>query len=826
MTIIEINGKKVEAETGSMIIEVADHIGIQIPRFCYHKKLSIAANCRMCLVEVEKAPKPLPACATPVTEGMKVWTRSPKALMAQKSVMEFLLINHPLDCPICDQGGECELQDLAMGYGEDVSRFTEGKRVVQDKNIGPLIATDMTRCIHCTRCVRFGTEVAGVRELGATGRGEHMEIGTYIEKNVDSEVSGNVIDLCPVGALTSKPYRFTARGWELSQKPSIAPHDGVGSNIFLHIRRNEIMRVVPRENESINEVWLSDRDRFSYEGLNSPERLQQPKIKRNGRWYTVSWQDALEETSQTLMDLTKTHGGNALGTVVSPNATVEECYLLQKLIRGLGCHNIDHRLRQTDFRNQEGTPLFPNLGIAINMIEQQSAVLLVGSDIRKEQPILGLKLRKMTLAGGKALVINPADFAFNFEVTEKIIVEGGELVLGLAKVAKAVLEQLNPLEPSEKDSQKSTSIPAISATTNTSVGTNLLAGAAAWLKEVVTDEVAVEMANQLIQGEKKLILLGALALSHPAFSHLIALANTITKLTGAQLGILNEGANSAGAWLTACVPHRLPGGISAEKEQGLNTQEMWAHNLKGYLLFNVEPELDCLEGMKALQALQKAKRVIAITSFESKSLLEYADILLPLTPFTETSGTWINMEGQWQSFQAVVTPKGESRPGWKICRVLGNLCGLSEFDYNSSEEVRAAFSEAILASADPLKDWDWECPQTLELLKAQDHNPIIRIAPVPLYAVDGLVRRAESLQKTKDAGNASIRLNKHLMSRLGLTENRARVNHAGMSLTLPFVLDDSIPDHCVFIDGGIAETIVLGGSYTSVEIQAIKEQNA
>lgn len=805
MTTIEINGKKVEAETGSMIIEVADHIGIQIPRFCYHKKLSIAANCRMCLVEVEKAPKPLPACATPVTEGMKVWTQSPKALMAQKSVMEFLLINHPLDCPICDQGGECELQDLAMGYGDDVSRFTEGKRVVQDKDLGPLIATDMTRCIHCTRCVRFGTEVAGVRELGATGRGEHMEIGTYIEKNVDSEVSGNVIDLCPVGALTSKPYRFTARGWELSQKPSIAPHDGVGSNIFLHIRRNEIMRVVPRENESINEVWLSDRDRFSYEGLNSPERLQQPKIKRNGRWYTVSWQDALEETSKTLIDLTKTHGGDALGTLISPNATLEECYLLQKLMRGLGCHNIDHRLRQKDFRNQEGTPLFPNLGVAINMIEQQSAVLLVGSDIRKEQPIIALKLRKMSLAGGKAYVINPADFAFNFDVAEKVIVAGGELVLGLAKVAKAVLDQL---ESSEKSEPKPHKIPA---------------GAAVWLKEVVTEPAAIEMAKQLVNGEKKLILLGALAFSHPAFSHLCALANLIAKLTGAQMGVLNDGANSSGAWLTGCVPHRLPGGISAGEDQGMNAEEMWTNNLKGYLLFNVEPELDSLEGMKALMALQKAKHVIAITPFESKALLEYADILLPMTPFSETSGTWVNMEGQWQSFQAVVTPKGESRPGWKICRVLGNLCGLAEFDYNSSEEVRAAFSNDILAKADPNQDWEWWCPKKLELLKNHDH--IIRIALVPLYAVDGLVRRAKSLQQTKDAGKALIRLNKRLANHLGLTENIARVNHEGMSLTLPYKVDDSIPDQCVIIDSGIAETIVLGGSYTPVLIQAIKEQN-
>jgi len=804
MPFIEINGKKIEVQPGSMIIEVADQVGIQIPRFCYHKKLSIAANCRMCLVEVEKAPKPLPACATPVTEGMKVWTQSPKALLAQKSVMEFLLINHPLDCPICDQGGECELQDLSMGYGQDASRYTEGKRVVKDKDIGPLIETEMTRCIHCTRCVRFETEVAGVRELGATGRGEHMEIGTFIETSVESEVSGNVIDLCPVGALTSKPYRFTARGWELTQKPSISPHDGLGAHLYVHCRRNQVMRVVPRENEALNEVWLSDRDRFSYEGLYSSDRLHHPKIKKNGRWITVSWAEALEQTAEALLKLVREFGPNAIGALVSPNATVEEGYLLQKLMRSLGSFNIDHRLRQGDFRHQENAPLFPNIGIPISSLEHQSGVLLVGSDIRREQPLIALKLRKMVLAGGRAFIINPVDFSMNFEVADKVIVPSGELVLGLARVAKAVLNQTSEEIPE---------------------------GVSKWLNAVTPLELDLNIAKQLCVGEKKLILLGALAISHPAFSQLVALGNLIAKLTKAQFGVLSDGANGAGAWLAGCVPHRLPGGRLLTQTEGLTAKEMWAQTLKGYVLFNNEPELDGSEGIKALLALQKAKTVVAITPFESKALLEYADILLPMAPFTETSGTFVNMEGQWQSFQAAVTPQGESRPGWKICRALGNLCGCDGFDYESSEQVKAELTAEIdqintaLNSEKPEnleKQWRWWCPKSLEFL----NHSITRIAPVPLYANDGLVRRAKSLQSTKNAGDAVLHLNNRLASRLGLTGDRALVTCQGMSLTLSFVMDESVPDNSAVIASGIPETVSLGGPYTMLEIQGMKDKDA
>ncbi len=748
MPFIEIDGKKVEAEAGSMIIEVADAVHIQIPRFCYHKKLSIAANCRMCLVEVERAPKPLPACATPVTEGMKIWTRSPMALLAQKSVMEFLLINHPLDCPICDQGGECELQDLSMGYGSDTSRYTESKRVVKDKNLGPLISTDMTRCIQCTRCVRFGTEVAGVREMGATGKGECMEIGTYIERSVDSEVSGNIVDLCPVGALTSKPYRFSARGWELKQSASIAPHDCIGSHLYIHTRRNQVMRVVPKENELINEVWISDRDRYSYEGLYHPERLTQPKLKKKGQWEIVSWEEALSYAAKSMQ------GGNgSLGAIISPNATVEEGYLAQKIMRGLGSHHIDHRLRQSDFRHQDKAPLFPNLGVSLSDIEQQSVVLLIGSAIRQEQPILGIKLRKMTLSGGKVVVVNPIDFEFNFEVSQKFIVPRGDLVSGLARIAEALLDKS-------------------------------------------TDQDIVQHLKN--DNPHKLILLGALALSHPEYSQIMILANRIGKLTGAKIGILSDGANSAGLWLSGCVPHRLPGGKPLNSDFDINP--IWHKKLKNYLLFNIEPDLDCLNGSQAMQVLSQAEHVVAITSFESQSLLAVADVLLPMVPFTETAGTFVNIEGKWQSFKPAALPMGDSRPGWKILRVLGNLLNLADFDYQSSEELTAI----VKSETDNHQNISPSEIGDLKPITQQNHlHKMTCIAPIGLYASDGLVRRAKSLQATQSANLPAISFNSAMANHLKLVGGHVKVITEGVSEVLAYTINESIPDNTILMPGGV-----------------------
>lgn len=740
----ELDGKTVSAKPGSTILEVALQEGKYIPHFCYHKKLSIAANCRMCLVEVERSPKPLPACATPVTEGMKIWTRSPMALLAQKSAMEFLLINHPLDCPICDQGGECELQDLSIGYGSDTSRYTEGKRVVKDKNLGPLISTNMTRCIQCTRCVRFGTEIAGLRELGALGRGECLEIGTYIERSVVSEVSGNIIDLCPVGALTSKPYRFTARGWELKQTASVSPHDCIGSNLFIHTRQNRVMRVVPKENEFINEVWISDRDRYSYEGLYHTERLTQPKLKQEGQWHTVSWEEALTYTAKRVREIKESEGATNIGAFVSPNATLEEAYLLQKLMRGLGSHNIDHRLRQSDFNDtaQAMAPLFPNMGISLSEIDQQSVVLLIGSAVRQEQPILGLKLRKMHSNGGKILVVNPIDFAFNFEVAEKSIVSDNDLVLGVARIAKAIL-----------NIQKKAGIQISKSAEEALV----------CLKSVEPLPADINMAQYLggdvgVEGilPQKLILMGALAINHPAYSELVLLSNLIAQLTHSKVGVLSEGANAAGAWLTGCVPHRLPGGETIKSEIGLNAAQMWDKKLKAYLLLNMEPDLDCFNGSKAMQALASANCVVAITPFESPALLEVADLLLPMAPFSETAGTFVNCEGKWQSFKPAVLPMNDSRPAWKILRVLGNLLDLDDFKYESVEEiaalVKAKTTEMAVPSANNNDNSSLDLAKAFSSIKPfalrELQNTLTSISPVGLYAADGLVRRAKSLQET------------------------------------------------------------------------------
>lgn len=809
MAQIEIDGRKVEAEPGSMIIEAADQMGIWIPRFCYHKKLSIAANCRMCLVDVEKSGKPLPACATPITDGMKIHTRSVKALAAQKAVMEFLLINHPLDCPICDQGGECELQDIAMGYGSDVSRYTLGKRVVVDENLGPLIATDMTRCIQCTRCVRFGTEIAGLRELGALGRGEHLEIGTFIEQNVDSEVSGNIIDLCPVGALTSKPFRFTARGWELKQTPSIAPHDCIGSHIFVHSRRQEVMRVVPRENEDINEVWISDRDRFSYEGLYQ-QRLETPKIKINGEWLAHSWEECLEFTINGLKANIEKFGSTALGALAAPSQTTEEYYLLQKLMRGLGSNHIDYRLRQSDFRDQDKTPVFPHMGVSFKALEQQSMVLLIGSDLRNEQPLLNLKLRKLALSGKKICVINPIDFNFNFELAEKMIVERGDLVGGLRSLLKAVRE-----------------IKAVDLKTHPD-RTVAADSEAIHIQQSNAFEKAQSIASMLASGNKSLILLGAYGLTHPESSNLFALANELSNLTGATVGTLTEGANAAGASLAGFVPHRLPGGKPVA-HPGISAGECWNSDLQTMILLGLEPDLDCRDGEQAMQALSHLSFVVALTPFESESLKKIAHVMLPITPFTETSGTFVNAEGQWQSFNANVTPFKESRPAWKIIRVLANLCELEGFQQISTEEIRSELAEEILVEEILEEGLEANSETTAHensnaanQAAAADSDLIIRLAPVPLYACDGLVRRAPALQKTKQS-KVAARMNQSQATQLGLKADAFAIFKVnGHSVVLPVEIDETIPRGAVVIPAACEATKALGVPYAAIEIEPIK----
>ena len=656
---IEVDGKPVEARKGQMVIEVTDKIGAYIPRFCYHEKLSIAANCRMCLVEVEKAPKPMPACATPVGEGMKVFTKSPKAISAQKATMEFLLINHPLDCPICDQGGECELQDLAMGYGRDVSRYQDGKRVVKDKDIGPLVSTDMTRCIHCTRCVRFGDEVTGMQQLGTTERGENMKIGTFVEQSIDHEMSANIIDLCPVGALNNKPYRYSARAWEMIQHETISPHDCVGSNMFAHVLRGTVKRIVPRTNESINETWLSDRDRFSYEGIYSADRLQKPQLRENGEWRDIEWEDALSTVAEVLGRA----NADKIGMLASPSTTLEEAHLLARLAGHLDTANIDHRIGRRDFSAQNDDPAYPWLGCDIAALEEQDAIFVVGSNIRHEAPILAHRLRKASLAGSKISFASSVPHEYFFDVDA--YVDGAGLVELLAGVAVAA------------------------------AGSNAVpASVAALCKGVSPSDAQKRIAKALSDADDGLVLFGNIAGRHAAFSALRALGACVAELTGAKLGNLSEGSNSAGAHLAGVLPHRTQAG-QPRKSTGLDAGSMLDTQLDAVVLLNLEPDADLAAIEGAASKLEKQKFVVALSPFDSDALRSSADLLLPIGTFAETSGTYVNTAGTWQSFAGVATPVGEARPAWKVLRVIGNLLEAADFDYVSSEDVRDELAEQI-----------------------------------------------------------------------------------------------------------------------------------
>jgi len=710
---ISVDGVPVQAHKGEMIIRATDRSGIYVPRFCYHEKLSIAANCRMCLVEVEKAPKPLPACATPVTEGMKVFTRSRRAVDAQRATMEFLLINHPLDCPICDQGGECELQDLAMGFGRDVSRYNEGKRSVADENLGPLIATDMTRCIQCTRCIRFTEEIAGIQELGMIGRGEHMEVRTYIESTVNHELSGNVIDLCPVGALVSKPFRFTARAWEMGAVPLISPHDPVGTNLFGHVLRGRLMRVVPRENEAINEIWIADRDRFSYEGVYSPDRLNRPMVRRGAEWVESEWEPALMLAAEGLRDRAA-----SFGILASPLSTTEELYLAARIARGLESDNIDHRLRQRDFRDQSADPPFPGLGMRIAEVDTLNALLVIGANLRREAPILAHRVRKAAQRGASVAMVNPARFPYLFPVKAYLTCAPEAMVADLAAIVAAAAAASGQEVPAQLAAAVSTA-------------------------RVRPEHRAV--AQALLTGEKRAVWLGALAARHAAFADLRALAAALAQITGATLGRIAEGGNAAGAHLAGAIPHR-EAGMKARTQPGLSARAMLSEPLRAYLLFGgVEPSLDTLDP-DSVQTLSQAEFVVAATPFASEELKRIAHVLLPIGTFAETSGTYVNCEGVWQSQAGAAVPVGEARPGWKVLRVLGNLLDLASFEYQSSEDVLAEVRKAC----EGVVPGPYQGTHAVTRGANGADAGGAELTDVPMYQTDAVVRRAPSLQATRD----------------------------------------------------------------------------
>jgi NADH-quinone oxidoreductase subunit G len=760
MVNLEIDGRTVQVAPGTTVIRAANELGIYIPHFCYHEKLTIAANCRMCLVEIEKAPKPQPACATPVSEGMKVYTHSPVAKKAQNGVMEFLLINHPLDCPICDQGGECQLQDLAVGYGHGASRYIEPKRVVLHKDLGPLVAAEeMTRCIQCTRCVRFGEEIAGVMELGLIHRGEHAEIVAFVGKTVDSELSGNMIDVCPVGALTSKPFRYTARTWELGRHRSISPHDGLGSNLVVQVKQNRVMRVLPLDNEPVNECWLSDKDRYSYEALNAEHRLTRPLVKRGGEWHETDWEVALEEVVARLKAIAPAE----LGALASPHATLEELYLLRRLVRGLGGANVDFRLRQADFSAGGETGGIPWLGMPIAELESLDRALVVGSFLRKDHPLIAHRLRQAVKRGAQLSLLHVAGDDPLMPVAHRAIVAPGEMVAALASILEGAPGAAGAIHASLKS------------------------------------------------GQKTAVLLGNLAQQHPDATQLHAHAQGLADSLGAKLGFLGEAANSVGGYLAGCVP----------AEGGLDASAMLERPRKGYLLLNTEPELDCADPQRALAAFRQAELVVGLAMFRDQAS-DYAHVLLPISPFTETAGSFVSTEGRLQSFGACVLPLGEARPAWKVLRVLGSLLDVPGFDYDSAEQVRAEclggreiatlLSNRSAVQAKPPRP----APAGLQ-----------RVADVPIYFADPLVRRAPSLQKTRDAQPPKAWMNAQLMQRLGIAAGQpVRVTQGEGEARLVAALDERLPDDCVRVAAGHPSTAGLGAMGGALRIEKLSVERA
>jgi NADH-quinone oxidoreductase subunit G len=773
MVELEIDGKKVEVNDGSMVMDAANKLGIHIPHFCYHKKLSIAANCRMCLVQVEKAPKPMPACATPVTGGMKVYTKSEQAVKAQKGVMEFLLINHPLDCPICDQGGECQLQDLAVGYGGSGSRYQEEKRVVFHKNVGPLVSMEeMSRCIHCTRCVRFGQEIAGVMELGMLHRGEHAEITSFVGRTVDSELSGNMIDICPVGALTSKPFRYSARTWELSRRKSVSPHDAVGANIVVQVKGDKVMR----ENEAVNECWISDKDRFSYEGLAAEHRLTTPMIKQDGQWMRTDWQTALEYVASALKSVTADHGAEALATLVAPHATVEELYLAQKLTRAMGSDNVDFRLRTANGNADARLLGVPWLGMNLAELATLDRVLVIGSFLRKDQPLVAQRLRQAAKKKLKVNVLHSADDDWLMPITNKSIVVPSAMASELAGVLKALCEAKNVAVPGP-------------------------------VQQVTVSATAAALAANLASGAKVAVFLGAFARQHPDAAVLHAYAQAIADAAQGTLGILPEAGNSVGGYLVNAA--------------GKVASALFDAPRQAYVLLHTEPELDAAYPAQALAALQAAKTVVCMTPFAplpgDKGAFDYADVLLPVAPFTETAGAFVNAEGRVQAFTGVVKPLGDTRPAWKVLRVLGSLLDLSGFEYDSIEAVRQDALPVDISS-----QLNNRSGAVIAMPKGFSGMGFERVADVPIYATDALVRRAPSLQQTADAKPPVARVSEADFAALALADGDAvRVVNGSGELHIAAKLDKSLPRGAVRISAGSFATFAAGPMFGQLQVEKV-----
>jgi NADH-quinone oxidoreductase subunit G len=771
---IEIDGKKAQVPDGSTVMDAAQQVGVYIPHFCYHKKLSIAANCRMCLVQVEKAPKPLPACATPVTNGMKVFTHSELAIKAQKGVMEFLLINHPLDCPVCDQGGECQLQDMSVGYGPMKSRYTEEKHVVFHKNVGPLISMqEMSRCIHCTRCVRFGQEIGGIMEFGMANRNMHSEITTFLGRTVDSELSGNMIDLCPVGALTSKPFRYTARSWELQRRKSVSPHDSVGANLTVQVKHDHVMRILPRENEAVNECWISDKERFSYLSLRSEERLTKPMVKQGGDWKEVDWNVALDYVAHGLKDVARDNGGDSVAALAAQSSTLEELYLLRKVLNGLGSNNFDFRPRQSDFASDLKRAGTPWLGLKLSEIKDLDGALVVGSFLRKDHPLIAQRLRQAAKKYTKVSLISVAgdDQLIDFHARE--IVSPNGLVAALGAVVKSAAQ-----------------IKGVACNSG--------------LNSLVPSETSQKIAQSLIDGDKRAVFLGNVATQCVDATQLHALAIELGAIVGATVGFLGEGANTVGGY------------VASGEKNGADARQMFEHKRKAYVLLGVEPELDCLNPQLALSALKQASLVVYMSSFKYQPAFEYADVMLPVSPFTETAGTFVNTEGRVQSFNGVVKPMGDSRPAWKLLRVLGNVLNIEGFDYQTSEAVR---DEVLGAGVEFVSGLD-NGISGVDIIIPEKPTGLQRIADVPINFADSMARRSIVLQQTADAVQPVVGLNTVNAEQLGLaTGSKVKVKQGDGEVILDLVIDSRIPVGCVRVSAAHASTSMLGEMFGQISVE-------
>ncbi len=784
---IEVDGKTLQAPKGAMLIEVLDEKGIYVPRFCYHKKLSIPANCRMCLVEVDRPPKPVPACATPVADGMKVWTRSPKAIEAQKGTMEFLLINHPLDCPICDQGGECELQDMSMGYGSDVSRFCEGKRVVADEDLGPLVATEMTRCIHCTRCVRFGAEIAGMQELGGMYRGEHTRIETYVGKTLESELSGNVIDLCPVGALTAKPSRFRARAWELIARPSIAPHDGFGSNIECHVRNQELIRVIPRENEAVNETWIADRDRFSYLGVYHEDRMLHPAIKTDNQWRETSWDEALEAAVEGLRKIASECGGDQIGILIAPGATLEEMLLARRLAEGLGGASIDHRLRQQDFSQDAWMPRSPGIGETYPDFQHRDYAWIVGADLRRQIPMFAHRVRAAAEAGMRVSALHALDCGWNFELENNWI--QANIPNAVAQVASAVRDKTSRKLPSALKKL---------------------------MPDLITDE-ARAIAEDLIAASSAGLLLGADVIHHPAFGQIFLLARWISEVCDVKLSLLPEGANGTGAWLAGAVPHREIGGFSSDVSR-LDARAMLDSPRAAYILIGIEPDMDCAHEAIG-PALKQARHVVTIHSFMNDALREFSHVALPAATFAENEGSYINLAGAWQDFSAVIPPLGEARPCWKILRMLGSMMEFDGFDSVSASQIATALRQKIDKNPESVATGSdgWDMQQSIE---SWEMPRWLRMGSMPVYRADGMVRRSEPLNRMPQTQrNQRLHMHPADLHELNLaTGDHLSVRQGATEAVLEVSADPALARGVIYIAPGFKSSAELGWHYDAIQI--------